>query len=179
GGTARTVLTVTGPNRRNSSEHLHGGILTVANARDRTARHCRTTDLGHSTQRRNLDPDSQPFGEWSRSKQGSKGGKQPCRRADKHVPRGGRDELHPLRRNCSRIRSHQSAQRAISRPYRMPLDERPLLTRSSTPSHPGRFEGSRRNKESGRLRPDASGRSLPPPHHAGWLLPEPRPIQRT
>ena len=172
-GTARTVLTVTGPTRGNSSEHLHGGLFTIANAQGRTARHCCTTDLGHSTQRRNLNPNSQPFGKCSRSKPATKGGKQPCRRADKHVPRGGREELHPLRRNRSRICSHQSARRAIFRPYRMPFDERHLLTRPSAPSYSRRVEGSRRNKESGRFRSDASSRCLPPPHHAGWLFPEP------
>src|ERR1700739_501493 len=72
------------------------------------ARHSPGSHLGHSTKCRDLGTNAQPFGECCRSQPATKGGKQPCRGANKHVPRRGREDLHPLRRDGSRVRSHQS-----------------------------------------------------------------------
>jgi len=75
-----------------------------------------------------LGPTSQPFGESRRSQPATKGGKQPCRRADQHVPCGGRDDIHRFRRDHPPDHSHQSARRAIFWSCRVPFNKQYLLS---------------------------------------------------
>ena len=110
----------------------------------------------------------------------SKGGNHTLPPRQVHVTRGGRENLHPLRRNRSRIRSHQPARRAVFRPRRMPAltndiyshDRQHLLIPAGT-----KILGETKKVDSFRSNP--SCRCLPPAHHAGRIFPEPRPIQRT
>jgi len=98
---------------------------------------------------------------------------QPCRRADKHVPRGGREELHLFEGTILESVLINRLDGQFSGPIECLLtndiyshDRQHLLI-------PAGSKVLGETKKSGRFRSDASSRCVPPPHHAGWLFPEP------
>ena len=134
--------TVSGRNRL-GRHRVHRGLPIVANPQ-RDARSCIATQPSRPfNPTSNLRTNSQHFGPGNRANPEPKEANHPAAVSPISVPRGGREELHPLRRHRTRNRPHQPARRAILRPCRMPSRKRHLLPRPPAPSDSRRNEDSR------------------------------------